>query len=171
MLKKSLVDLINLQVNREFYSAYMYLDMSVYATDHGLIGFAKWFKVQAQEERDHALYFVEYLQHVGAPVVYETISKPERNYKDIEEMLKEQLRHEQFVTASIGNILAEAIKEKDYLTQEYLQWFIREQGEEEKNANDLILAFGLYGKNPASLMELDHGVGKREYHKSVPSLD
>ncbi len=171
MIKKTLVDLINLQVNRELYSAYLYLDMSAFATDRGLIGFAKWFKVQAQEERDHALYFVEYLQHVGAHVVYDAIAKPERKYKDVPEMLEEQLRHEQFVTASIGNILTDAIKEKDYLTQEFLQWFIREQGEEEKNANDLILAFGLYGKNPASLLELDHGIGKREYHKSVPDLD
>jgi ferritin len=171
MLKKSLVNLINLQVNRELYSAYLYLDMAAYATDQGLVGFAKWFKIQAQEERDHALYFVEYLQHVNATVVYDVIAKPERNYKDVAGMLEEQLKHEQFVSASIANILAEAIKEKDFLTQEYLQWFIREQGEEEKNANDLILAFGLYGKTPASLFELDHGVGKREYHKSVPSLD
>lgn len=171
MLKKTLADLINLQVNREFYSAYLYLDMSAYATDHGMIGFAQWFKIQAQEERDHALYFVEYLHHVGAPVVYETIAKPERAYKDFEGLLQETLRHEQSITASIGNILGEAIKEKDYLTQEFLQWFIREQGEEEKNANNLILAYGMYGKNPASLMELDHGIGKREYHKSVPSLD
>lgn len=171
MVTKPVVDLINLQINRELYSAYLYLDMANFYNDAGLNGYANWFEIQAQEERDHAMGFMRYLQHVGAKVILESIDNPTHAYKDFREPLAEALKHEKFVTNSIENILDVAIKEKDYLTQNFLQWYIKEQGEEEKNANDNILMYDLTGGNKGALMALNHGLLGREYHKSMPDLD
>ena len=171
MVTKPVIDLINLQINRELYSAYLYLDMANYYTDEGLFGYANWFEVQAKEERDHAMGFMRYLQHVGAKVVLAAIDNPTHAYKNFREPLAEALKHEKFVTASIENILEVAIKEKDYLTQNFLQWYIKEQGEEEKNANDNLLGYDFAADDKAALVTLNHGLAKREYHPSMPDLD
>jgi ferritin len=168
MLDSNIAKLLNEQINKEFYSAYLYLDISNYYANKGLVGFANYFKVQAQEERDHALLFIQYLQNNNYEVTLDAIAKPNSKYVSNEEPLKVSLEHEEFVTASIYTINAEAKKVNDFRTMEFLHWFIKEQGEEEKNANDLILRFELYGHTPNSLFLLDKDLATRVY--TAPSL-
>ncbi len=167
MLNKNVAKLLNEQVNKEMFSAYLYLDMSHYYINKGLDGFANWFKIQAKEEMDHAMLFITYLQNNGFEVELEAIAKPTINYQDNRQPLTEALKHEEFVTSSINAIYEEALKVKEYKTQEFLHWFIKEQVEEEKNANDLILAYDLFGK--AGLFALNTKLSARKYE--APSLE
>ena len=169
MLHKKVAELLNQQINKELYSAYLYLDFSNFFIDHGLVGFGNWFKIQAKEEMSHADLFMQYLQNNNLSIVLEAIAKPNIDLVDVRTPLVESLHHEELVTASIYGIYEAALEVKDYRTQEFLQWFIKEQGEEEKNANDLILQFDMYGSDKASLLQLDIYLGKRTF--SAPSLD
>lgn len=171
MLNEKVLKLLNDQINKEFYSSYLYLDMANYYVEKGLDGFANWFKIQAQEERDHALLFMTYMQNNGAKVTLEAIAKPNIEFKDFKAPLIEALAHEQYVTASIHNIYDEALKVKDFRTQEFLNWFVKEQGEEELNAETLIMKFDLFGNNPQSLYQLDQELGARVYAAPTLVLD
>lgn len=168
MLKESISKLINEQVNKEMYSAYLYLDMSNYYNESGLNGFGNWFKIQAQEEMDHAMLFIQYLQNNGDKVVLEAIDAPNIEFTAFNVPLEEALKHEQYVTASINNIYEEALKNKDYRSTQFLDWFIMEQGEEEKNAEELILKYSLYGGDSKGLYMLNTEFAGRVY--SPPSL-
>lgn len=168
MLDKKVVELLNQQVNKEFYSAYLYLDFSNYYYDQGLDGFGNWYKIQAQEERDHALLFVQYLQNNGERVVLETIEKPGVELASAKAVLAEGLKHEQYVTSLIHNIYAAAQEIKDFRTMQFLDWFVKEQCEEETNADGLVKKFELFGDDPRSLYMLDSELGARVY--SAPSL-
>jgi ferritin len=168
MLQKEVVKLLNEQINKEFFSAYLYLDMSNYYYSNNLNGFGNWFKVQAQEERDHAMLFLTYLQNNGEDVVLAAIDAPGKKYEDFKAPLLGSLEHEQFVTASIYGIYEEATKQKDFRTLEFLAWFIKEQGEEEKNSEDLIQRYELFGSDPRGLYLLDSELGARVY--AAPSL-
>lgn len=168
MLPKEVVKLLNEQINKEFYSAYLYLDISNYYNDKNLNGFSNWFKVQAQEEQDHALLFLTFLQNNNEEVKLTAIAGPDKNYTDFKAPLTAALEHERFVTASIYNIYEEAAKQRDFRTQQFLNWFITEQGEEEKNAEDLIDRFDLFGYEAKSLYLLDTELAARTY--TAPSL-
>lgn len=168
MLDKKVVDLLNQQVNKEFYSAYLYLDFSNYYYDNGLDGFGNWYKVQAQEESAHAMLFVQYLQNNGESVVLEAIDKPAVKLTDAKTVLEETLKHEQYVTSLIHNLYNAAYSIKDFRTMQFLDWFVKEQGEEEKNADDLIKKYTLFGDDPKSLYMLDSELGSRVY--TAPSL-
>lgn len=168
MLNENVSSLINQQINKEFYSAYLYLDMSNYYIESGLDGFGNWFKVQAQEERDHAMLFLQYLQNNGEKVTLGEIMAPKIPFTSFLSPLQESLKHEQFVTASINNIYDEASRIKDYRTMQFLDWFIKEQGEEEKNAEDLILKYNVFGTDAKGLYMLNSELGTRVY--APPSL-
>ena len=115
---------------------------------------------------DHALLFMKYLQNNGFEVVLEAIAKPSEVYQDLRKPLVEALKHEEYVTASINAIYSEAVKVVDYRTQEFLTWFIKEQGEEEKNSTDLIIAYDMHGKQGIFMM--DSKLAARMY--AAPSL-
>ena len=168
MLEKKVADLLNQQVNKELYSAYLYLDFSNYYYDEGLDGFGNWYKIQAQEERDHAMLFVQYLQNNGEKVVLEAIDKPAVALTGAKVVLEEGLKHEQYVTSLIHAIYDAAYSVKDFRTMQFLGWFVKEQGEEETNAEGLIKKFELFGGDPKSLYMLDNELGARVY--SAPSL-
>lgn len=168
MLEKKVADLLNQQVNKELYSAYLYLDFSNYYYDEGLDGFGNWYKIQAQEERDHAMLFVQYLQNNGEKVVLEAIDKPAVALTGAKVVLEEGLKHEQYVTSLIHAIYDAAYSVKDFRTMQFLDWFVKEQGEEETNAEGLIKKFELFGGDPKSLYMLDNELGARVY--SAPSL-
>ena len=168
MLKEKISQLLNEQINKEFYSAYLYLDMSNYYIEIGLDGFGNWFKVQAQEERDHAMLFIQYLLNNSEKVTLGEIKAPDINYNGFDVPLSEALNHEQFVTASINNIYDEAYQIKDYRTMQFLDWFIKEQGEEEKNADDLITKYKVFGNDSKGLYMLNQELGTRVY--APPSL-
>ena len=168
MLNAKVIDLLNTQVNKEFYSAYLYLDFANFYEDQGLAGFANWYRIQAQEERDHAMLFVQYLQNNGVRVVLEAIAKPDKELKDKTSPLQAGLEHEQYVTSLIHTIYDAAYAQKDFRTMQFLDWFVKEQGEEEKNAEDLIKKMELFGSDSKGLYMLDNELGARVY--SAPSL-
>jgi len=168
MINKKVSNLLNEQINKEFYSAYLYLDMSNYYFDEGLGGFGNWFKVQVQEERDHAMLFMQFMLNNSEKVTLGEIKAPNITFSNYKLPLSESLKHEQYVTASIHNIYDEAFKVKDFRTMQFLDWFIKEQGEEEKNSEDLIKKFDLYGTDAKSLYMLDSELGTRVY--AAPSL-
>ncbi|MBQ5709316.1 MAG: ferritin, partial [Anaerotignum sp.] len=138
MLNEKVVALLNDQINKEFYSAYLYLDFSNFFEDKGLEGFANWYRIQAQEERDHALLFYDYLHNNSEKVTLGAIGAPDVELKELADPLHEGLKHEQYVTDLIHTIYATAKEVNDFRTMQFLDWFVKEQGEEEKNANDLI---------------------------------
>lgn len=160
--------LLNEQIQKELYSSYLYLDMANYYSDEGLDGFANWFYIQAQEELDHAMLFRTYLLNNGYRIKLLPIEAPDKEFTDFSVPLALSLEHEQFVTASINTIFEAAMAEKDYRAIEFLNWFIKEQGEEEKNAGDLIKKFQLFGRDAKGLYQLDQELGARVY--SAPSL-
>lgn len=168
MLKEKISKLLNEQINKELYSAYLYLDMSNYYIENGLEGFGNWFKVQAQEERDHAMLFIQFLQNNSEKVTLGKINAPDVTFDGFDVPLAESLKHEQFVTASINNIYDEAYQIKDYRTMQFLDWFIKEQGEEEKNAEDLITKYKVFGTDSKGLYMLNQELGTRVY--AAPSL-
>ncbi len=161
-------ELLNQQINKELYSAYLYLDFSNYFEKRGLDGFANWYMIQAQEERDHAMLFYQYLQNENQVVTLDAIAKPDKVFSCDMDVLKAGLEHEEYVTSLINNIYAEAYNVKDFRTMQFLDWFVKEQGEEETNANDLITKMELFGSDPKSLYMLNQELAARVY--TAPSL-
>ena len=168
MMNEKVHELLNQQINKEFYSAYLYLDFSNYFEDVGLDGFANWYKIQAQEERDHAMLFYQYLQNENQKVTLEAIAKPDKTFSSHMDVLKAGLEHEEYVTSLINDIYAAAYNVKDFRTMQFLDWFVKEQGEEETNANDLITKMELFGSDPKSLYMLNQELAARVY--AAPSL-
>ena len=156
------------QINKEFYSAYLYLEFANFFEEKGLDGFANWYQVQAKEEMDHAMLFYQYLHNNNQKIALEAIAKPERKGDSFEAVLQEGLAHEEYVTALINQIYEAAQNAKDFRTTQFLDWFIKEQGEEEANANDLITRMGLFGHDAKGLYLLDGELKNRTY--APPSL-
>ncbi len=168
MMNSKVHELLNQQINKEFYSAYLYLQFSNYFEEAGLDGFANWYMIQAQEERDHAMLFYQYLKNENQKVSLEAIDKPEKEITCHMDVLKAGLEHEEYVTSLIHDIYDAAHQVKDYRTMQFLDWFVKEQGEEETNANDLITKMELFGSDPKSLYMLNQELAARVY--SAPSL-
>ncbi len=168
MLNQEIAKLLNEQINKELFSAYLYLDIANYYADQTLNGFENWFFIQTQEERDHALLFRQYLLDNGASVTLTQIDGLNEKYSDFREPLVKALEHEQYVTASINKIYEAAYKISDFRTMQFLDWFIKEQGEEEKNADDNIKKFDLFAGDPKGLYMLDNEMKARVY--TAPSL-
>lgn len=162
MLNEKVKALLNDQVNKEMYSAYLYLDFSGFMGGKGLGGFATWYKKQAEEEMEHAFKIYDYIHANGEKVELLAIAKPNVALTDELQVLKEGLKHEEYVTSLIHNIYKVAMEEKDYRTMQFMDWFIKEQCEEEENAQELIDKFEKYGKDAAALYELDKSLGKRD---------
>lgn len=162
MFNKKLEEALNEQINKELYSAYLYLGMAVHFESEGLKGFASWMRVQAKEEQEHAMKIYDYLFSVDGTPALKTIKEVPTHYeKKPIEVIQEVLKHEQFVTASINSLYELALAEKDYKTQLFLQWFINEQVEEEENDRDILDTFK-YIDNNAGLLLLDKELGKRQ---------
>ena len=168
MMNAKVRELLNDQINKELYSAYIYLDFSNYFEERGLDGFANWYFIQAQEERDHAMLFYRYLLNNNEKVELKAIEKPSYALTSDLAVLKAGLEHEILVTSLINNIYAEAYNEKDFRTMQFLDWFVKEQGEEETNANDLITKYELFGSDAKGLYMLNSELKARIY--SAPSL-
>ena len=160
--------LMNEQVQKELYSAYLYLGMSNYYSEEGLEGFENWFYIQSQEEMDHAMLFRTFLLNNDEKLQLLAIQAPNSDYPDFAGPLKEALQHEKYVTDSINHIYKAAHELGDYRSMEFLNWFIKEQGEEEKNASDLIKKYELFGGDAKGLYQLDQELKARVY--APPSL-
>ncbi len=162
MLKKTVADALNKQVNAELYSAYLYLSMSAYCETIPLKGFAKWLRVQAQEEQTHAMKFYDYIIEAGGTIKLTAVDAPKTTWKSPQEVFEEVYAHEQKVTGMINGLMDLAIKEKDYATQTMLTWFVKEQVEEEANASEILAQIKMLGSVVGHLFYLDHQLSKRE---------
>ena len=168
MLDKKVAKLLNEQITKELYSAYLYLDFSIFYEAQGLDGYANWYMIQAQEERDHAMLFLKYLQMGGEKVELGAIDKPDKKLETLMDPLKAGFEHEQYVTSLINDIYGAAYDVKDFRTMQFLDWFVKEQLEEEKNADDMIKKMELFGNDSKGLYSLDAEYSARIY--SPPSL-
>lgn len=163
MVSKKLEKALNEQINAELWSAYLYLSMSMDFASKGLPGVANWFKIQFQEEQDHAHKFMNYLIAKGNKVELKPIEKVQTTWKSVLEAFEETLKHEKVVTALIHDLTALAKSEQDYSTDNMLSWFINEQVEEEETAQGMIDALKLIGDNGFGLYTLDKELATRSY--------
>lgn len=167
-MDKKVSALLNDQVNKELYSAYLYLDMANFYSSKGLDGFANWYEIQAKEEQDHAMLMYQYLHNNNEDVTLEAIAKPDKVYTTLLDPLTAGLEHEKYVTSLINTIYAAAQEVNDFRTIQFLDWFVKEQGEEEKNSTDLITKMELFGGDAKGLYMLNSELQGRTY--SAPSL-
>lgn len=162
MLGKKLEDAINEQINKELYSAYLYLSMSAYCEAESLPGFAKWMRAQVQEEVAHAMRFFDYVNARGGRVVLKAIEMPTPVWKSPLEMFQQVLDHERKVTGMIDRLYELARAEKEYATVMELQWFITEQVEEEQKAGQVLEQLKRVEAHPMGLLMVDRQLGERE---------
>ena len=161
MITKAVLDRMNEQIVNELYSAYLYLSMSAYFEAENLPGFAHWMRIQAAEEQVHAMKFYDHILDRGSKVVLKAIAEPPMDFNSPQDVFKQSYEHEQKVTGLINGIYNEAITEKDIASQIFLQWFIDEQVEEEKNASQILDILTKIGSSVGGLYQLDHRLGKR----------
>jgi len=162
MLSKKMQDAINEQINKELYSAYLYLSMGAWAETQNLPGFAHWMRVQFKEETAHALKFFNYIVDRGGRALLKAIDAPEVEWKSPLAMFEQVLKHERLVTSLIHNLYALAVKENDYPSQVLLQWYISEQVEEEKHATYIVETLKAVGEKGQALVMIDRELAKRE---------
>ncbi len=164
MLGKKMIKEMNLQINKELYSAYLYLSMAAWFEEANLKGFANWMKVQFQEEQSHALKFFNYVMERGAQVKLEAIEAPETKWENPAAAFKQVLEHEQYVTSRIHGLVKLAREENDYASDAFLQWFVTEQVEEEANAVEILEKLKMIGDRGSGLLMLDHKLGSRTFN-------
>jgi ferritin len=155
-------DAMNEQINKEFFSSYLYLSMAAYFEERNLSGFAHWMRMQADEERGHAMRFYDFIVDRGGRVVLKAIDAPKTDWSSSLEVAQEVAQHEAKVTASIYSLYELAMQEKDYPAQTMLQWFINEQVEEEKNAAEIVANLKLIEERGTAVLMLDKQLGKRK---------
>ncbi|MDD4084815.1 MAG: ferritin [Acidaminococcaceae bacterium] len=161
-MNKKMQAAINDQVQKEFYSAYLYLAMSAYCEERNLPGFAKWLRLQYHEEIEHGMKLMDHLLERGGSAKLAAIEAPPSEFGSPKAIFEEVLKHEQFVTASINKLYEVALAEKDYPAQVMLQWFIEEQVEEEANATAILENLKMVGDKGVPLMHIDKMLGQRK---------
>ncbi|MEE4116595.1 MAG: ferritin [Marinilabiliaceae bacterium] len=155
MLKKSIEDICNRQVEREFYSSLLYLAMASWTETKGYAGIADWLYEQAEEEKLHMLKFVRYINERGGHAIMPALEKPPVDFGDINTMFDEVLKHEQYISESINEVAAMAIEENDFATTNWIQWFISEQVEEESSVQAIIDKLNLVGSHNMYMFDRD----------------
>ena len=161
MLGKEIQDAMNEQVKNEFYAAYQYLSMAAYCESENLPGFAHWMRTQAQEETQHAMKFYDFILDRNGRVVLQAVEEPVVEFGSPLEVFERALEHEQRVTAMINDLYGLAVRENDYASQTFMQWFVTEQVEEEKNAGDVVETLKMIGDRSEALFLLDRELGRR----------
>ncbi|MBK7710291.1 MAG: ferritin [Bacteroidales bacterium] len=156
MLNKKIEDICNRQIEREGYSSNLYLAMAIWAETNGFSGVASWMYAQAGEENLHMLKFIKYVNERGGKAVIPAFTKPGSEYNSVEEIFREVLKHEEFVTSSINEIVSLTLDEKDFNTHNFLQWFVMEQVEEEASVRNILDKVRLVGKN--NMYEFDRDI-------------
>jgi ferritin len=161
MLGKEIQDAMNEQMKNEFYAAYQYLSMAAYCESENLPGFAHWMRTQAQEETQHAMKFYDFILDRNGRVVLQAVEEPVVEFGSPLEVFERALEQEQRVTAMINDLYGLAVRENDYASQTFLQWFVTEQVEEEKNAGDVVETLKMIGDRSEALFLLDRELGRR----------
>lgn len=155
MLNKEVEKKLNIQVGKEVYSSHLYLAMACWAETRGYNGIAGWLYQQADEEKVHMLRLVRYINERDGKAVIPKVDKPPEDFSSVQKMFEMTLEHEQYISASINEIVAVCEKEKDYTTHNWIQWFVTEQIEEEKSANEILDKLKLVGDNNMYMFDRD----------------
>ncbi|OFX85416.1 MAG: ferritin [Bacteroidetes bacterium GWF2_33_16] len=155
MLSKKIEKILNDQIEKEGYSSNLYLAMASWAEKEGFAGISQWLYAQAEEERMHMLKFVSFINERGGHAVVPAFAKPPVKFEGIKKMFDQVLEHEQFITKSINEIVALAIKENDFAINNWIQWFVTEQMEEESNVQTIIDKLNLLGDKNFYIFDRD----------------
>ncbi|HDP94640.1 MAG TPA: ferritin [Candidatus Aminicenantes bacterium] len=162
MIKKTIQDALNQQINEELFSAYLYLSMAAQFDEMNLGGFSHWMEKQAQEELEHAMKFYHFINERGGRVELQAIKVPQKDWDSASKMMSESLAHEEHITTCIHNLVELATREKDYATMNMLQWFVNEQVEEEAGVTKIVEKLKLIGERGQGLFMLDRELGARD---------
>lgn len=162
MIKDKILKILNKQINEELFSSYLYLSMSAYFSSKNFDGFAKWMRLQSQEEYAHAMKIYDYVLQREGKVVLTKVETPKVVWKSTLEIFNETLKHEQHISACIHNIVNQAILEKDHATTNFFQWFVSEQVEEEATASSILEKVKMIGDSKNGLFILDRELGQRQ---------
>lgn len=163
MISKKMQDAINEQINRELFSEYLYISMQAWFANQNLDGMATWMDAQGKEERFHAMKFYNYLIERGGKVILKAIDKPATDFGNPLKAFSEALKHEQFISKSINELMDLAIKEKDHASRSFLQWFVDEQVEEEASADKIVQKLKMVGDHSHGIFMVDNELGTRVY--------
>ncbi len=155
MLKNSIVDILNSQIEKEGYSSNLYLAMASWAETNGYKGISQWLYAQADEEKMHMLKIIAYINERAGMAVIPAFKKPPEKFAGVQEMFQEILKHEQYISDSINEIVAKTIEEKDFTSHNWIQWFVTEQIEEESQVRDLLDKLNLAGDKHMYLFDRD----------------
>ncbi len=163
-MNQEVLKMVQEQVNKELYSAYLYLAMSGWCSENSYSGFEKWMRTQVKEEMAHAAYMINYIQDRGYAIELETIKKPEGKWDSILDIFEASYAHERLVTKSITDIFIKARAVSDIKSESFFQWFISEQIEEEKTVSDIIGRLKIAGSSGDALLMLDKEYGSRTFN-------
>ena len=161
MISQKIVDELNSQLNKEMFSSYLYLSMSAYFDSKNLSGMSQWMKMQSQEEYEHAMKFYDFILRVGGDVKLGAIDAPQTTWKSPLQIFEDSLKHEQFISKSIHELMDSAIAESDHPTKSFLQWFVDEQVEEEDSVQQIVENIKMIGDSKGGLFMLDRELGAR----------
>lgn len=163
MANEVILEALNNQIQKEFFSEYFYISMEAYFADQGLDGFANFFNVQSKEERDHAYKLFDYVNRAGGKVILQQLDQPQVDFESPLAVFELALDHEKFITSSIHELLDLSLEYKDHTTSSFLNWFVDEQAEEEESMGKIVSKLKLLKDHPAGLFMLDQELAQRAY--------
>jgi len=163
MISQKMQDAINVQINKELYSEYLYLSMAAYFSSEGLSGFEKFFLVQAEEERFHAMKFYHFINERGGRVYFQKIDQPEKEFDSPIAVFEKAYEHEKYVTSLINKLMDMAIKENDHATKSFLNWYIDEQVEEEDSMDTILNKLKMIKGKGNGMLMMDKELGSRTF--------
>lgn len=163
MISVKTQEALNKQINEELYSSYLYLSMSAYCQTKNLAGMANWFRVQAQEELIHVMKFFDYINDRGGLVKLQPVAGPQQEWTSFLKAFEDAYAHEQKITAMINELVDLSIKEKDRMTENFLQWFVSEQVEEEASVSEIVGQLRLIGNEGSGIFMVDRELAQRVF--------
>jgi ferritin len=169
-MKPTVQDACNAHLNAEFYSSYLYLSMANYFAAQNLDGMAHWMRLQSDEERVHAMKFVDFINNRGGRVLLQQIDQPKTEWNSPLDAFQNAYEHECLISGKINELVELATQEHDHATHQFLQWFVSEQVEEEATAQRIVDQLRRVGENPVGVLMLDHQLGARSSATAAPSL-
>ena len=165
MISEKTKDILNEQINKEFYSAYLYLAMSAYFSEIGLYGFSNWTKIQSMEEIDHGMILFEYILNRKSQVDLKNLSSPNMNFNGPIDVFEQIYKHECSITSSIDGVASLSEGECDLATRNFIDWYLKEQMEEEASVLRVISKLKAFGAEKSALYLIDRELSKREYSR------
>ena len=145
MINDKVKEILNEQINKEFYSAYLYLSMGAYFSDMGMYGFSKWMEIQAKEEIDHGMILFDYILKRKAKVELKALNAPDISFEGVEDIFQKAYEHEKTISCSINAIASLTEDECDLATRNFIDWYLKEQIEEEDNFLRIISKIKAFG--------------------------